>query len=668
MGTLVYKFGLLPPTEGESTVRAEILGGHRYANDLVAVERARREALREHESKAGDLPALDAAAREADTVYEAALRDVTRHRARSRRKDEPPEMKAAVKDARETRKAAKDALREARHRLREADVPPPSYLAQKAVEEKHGKRSPEKYAAELVLMADPLGGRYGIEARVNFWLRALRKEDRACAWGTGGLVEASRDAKRKMPLWQEVTKPNDPRFRAATRAWAITEEGHFTRRGLPAEGRLGVQIQAGKQAPMSAILSGEHRQVKLVRQAHDPCRGRRMGQRFTLSLRLGSDGGEPVWASWPAIVHRPIPPAGVITNVEVLVRQEAGRERWTAQLTVRLPEEERSCGRGVVAIDLGWRLLPSGDLRAELPSGDLRVAAWRGDDGEHGELTIAAKHLGTFAHAEELRSLRDDLFDRARLTLTTRLAALELPAWMVTATAYLAQWKAPAKLDALAVRWRTGRFPGDEDAYVDLETWRQKNKHLWQWEAGDRRKADARRKDLYRVFAATLARRYETCVWEDVDLSQLARRAGADVNRTAARHRFLAACGELRLQVQQAFRRRGGANVEVSAVDSTHICHVCGSVEEFDAEAHLRHVCSACGTEWDQDDNATYVLLARHRERSNDVQTAAGAREGDKERENTGLRETKWSRANRMALEKQARIAGARDAASKPAE
>ena len=42
----VYQFGLLPPTDGADQVRAQLRAAHEYRNDLVAIERGRRTALR----------------------------------------------------------------------------------------------------------------------------------------------------------------------------------------------------------------------------------------------------------------------------------------------------------------------------------------------------------------------------------------------------------------------------------------------------------------------------------------------------------------------------------------------------------------------------------------------------------------------------------------------
>lgn len=46
MPTRVYQFGLLPPVEGEELARAQLRAAHEYRNELVAIERGRRAALR----------------------------------------------------------------------------------------------------------------------------------------------------------------------------------------------------------------------------------------------------------------------------------------------------------------------------------------------------------------------------------------------------------------------------------------------------------------------------------------------------------------------------------------------------------------------------------------------------------------------------------------------
>ena len=66
----VYQFGLRPPVENERLVRASFRAAHVYRNDLTAIERGRRHALRALD----DTPAV----REAIAVVRAAPRSARR--------------------------------------------------------------------------------------------------------------------------------------------------------------------------------------------------------------------------------------------------------------------------------------------------------------------------------------------------------------------------------------------------------------------------------------------------------------------------------------------------------------------------------------------------------------------------------------------------------------
>jgi hypothetical protein len=43
----VYKYGCLAPTAGADMVRAQLRAAHEYRNDLIAIERGRRWAMRQ---------------------------------------------------------------------------------------------------------------------------------------------------------------------------------------------------------------------------------------------------------------------------------------------------------------------------------------------------------------------------------------------------------------------------------------------------------------------------------------------------------------------------------------------------------------------------------------------------------------------------------------------
>jgi hypothetical protein len=194
--------------------------------------------------------------------------------------------------------------------------------------------------------------------------------------------------------------------------------------------------------------------------------------------------------------------------------------------------------------------------------------------------------------------------------------------WLTEATRTIHAWRAERRLAHLAIQWRSQRFAGDEATFDALEAWRKQDRHLYEWEANQRRKSLARRLDQYRRFAAMLARDHHTVVLERFDLRVFAERQPAESERvdiqTARTQRHAAAVSELRLSIVQAFLARNGRERRVSAVDTTRACHQCGLKEKWDAARHLYHACSGCGAYWDQDDNAWRNMLVRLREQPDD--------------------------------------------------
>src|SRR5690606_27442140 len=122
-----------------------------------------------------------------------------------------------------------------------------------------------------------------INVRANDMRKALRAR---CGvyWGTYLLAEAAADAQRREKM--------DPSFRRWT-----------------GEGRIGVQIQGGM--PAVALVGGDDTRLQV--DAIDPRAWsgtrseRRLHARTTLRIRIGSEGRDPVWASFPMIMHRPLP-------------------------------------------------------------------------------------------------------------------------------------------------------------------------------------------------------------------------------------------------------------------------------------------------------------------------------------------------------------------------
>jgi Putative transposase DNA-binding domain len=288
-----------------------------------------------------------------------------------------------------------------------------------------------------------------------------------------------------------------------------------------------------------------------------------------------------------------------------------------------------------------------------------------------------------------LRSIRDTNFDIARMKLANFMSIhANTPEWLKEAAKTLDQWKSPARLAALALRWckeeeievttekvtvngsiriavketkYVGKAKHDaaiDSAFRELEEWRIHDHHLWQWESSQRTKSLRNRREIYRIFASELSKRYETLVLENFDLRDIAKRQSVDDtssdNKTARSNRQLAAVGDLRLHLINAFLGRGGKVEKVPSENTTITCNVCGLVEKFDAATHLHHTCSGCGTFADQDVQAWKNMLTIWREQKRDAKVPDTARNPEKE-------ESRWIKARRMAAEKKARKDTARE-------
>lgn len=614
----VYRYGLRRPVEGDQEVRTQMRLAHRYRNTLVEIEHARRDAVRAFRMAHGDIQQLTLEVQKEDAVVYAAVQAAKAAKMEARSAAAPEHLREAVVVAKAAKKAALDRLRQARKTVKED---PDAVKQLDLIEER---------AADLRRNARAHCGVY---------------------WGTYLLIEDADVQARAVPYYDiSGTGPNNPGFSR----WC-------------GEGMIGVQTQGGLGV---ADAFGDDTMMRIepgtLPKGADPLSKRSARRKFTvLALRIGSDGRAPRWARFPMLMHRPLPTDGIIKRVAVALRKIGPREEWVATLTVESADVQGMpfSAKGMVGIDLGWRLLERDGAK------HLRVAAWHDTDDRHGELVLDQWTMSGLMKADELRSVRDDNFNDARVALKEHLVALVVPQWMQVATVTLMQWRAIARLTALVHRWKKNRFQGDDVAYEALEAWRYHDHHLWQWETSQRTGAGRARREAYRVFASRLAKAYEKVVLEGFDLRRVARLLSVEEatkaeNLTARHMRTLAAVSELRSCIEQAFGLRRhwatqsrpgnfGRVVVVAAKDTTKTCFQCGSIEQWDQANELRHTCSKCGSSWDQDQNAAKNILLR--ERSGGAMDDGGARTDGNQNDSGAADESRWQRARRMKREKDRR-------------
>lgn len=605
--TRVYRYGLRPPIDGAERISQQMRAAHAYYNRLVEIDRHRRDRLRSLEISTK--PLRDSVS-EARAVVDGLVEEIRVVRKKARGRAESTEIRAKLKAARETMRERTRALIAARR-----DGAAALQAERDAINE-------EFLAARRA--ARPGISKLGAEGVVA---------------GTYQLVEdAVAQASASTPLW-DGDQPMDPRFKRWT-----------------GEGVVSVQIPGG--LPVSAQLVGGSTQVAIVPPAtadgsrRDPgSRRSQLRKRVVLWLRVGSDGGQPIWGRWPMVLHRPLPTGGRVQRATVRLTYIGPKPEWSVEFTVRMGAPAATHGAGgAVAIDVGWRNTDRG----------LRLGITCDEHGVSRELVMSAHLRESLTIPSRLRAIRDTNMELARANLVEWLASAGgVPEWLSDASETLGQWRSQARLAALAIRWRTNRFDGDARAFDSLEAWRVQDKHLWLWESSQRASAIRDRRELFRRFAADLARTYGTLVLEKFDLRQMAKRnaTGEDAaeNETARANRQLAGISILRGCLRNAFLARGGRVIDVDPANTTRTCSVCGVIETWDAAADIRHTC-ANGHGWDQDANAARNLIERW----------SGSQGPDPARTDVPPTESRRDRVRRKREEKVARMGLSQDRGAAP--
>lgn len=547
--TVVYRYGCpswadLPP-EGIEQLRL----AHQLRNELVAVEYRYRELVGAIWGLCPDVEAAKAVVDEATSQIEQVAkatkddRVVLRHTAAtSRRKDELKGARQARRDAKAALKAAKDTAH--------ATVKP--LLAECAR---------ARYAALTEVRADSV--------------------ERGLFWATGN----------------DVLQCHDTAAKRIAEAWKAGAAARRRFRRWDGSGTLSTQVMWGRGKPprTPAVLSSLDSPWRNVfRIESGPAAGLRIAEvgRASISTNAGAEASYPrrpqaaVWLrvakgsepiSVPIVYHRPLPDDGDVTDVRLTRFRVGAQSRLAVCVTVRLPSPAPKVGGVPVSVVLGWSAVGDGAVRvARLgsPFGTLPVPPpdqpelreWLvpGDGGVDVVVPSAVSLL--WERDERIRSHRDELLDELRPLV---VAAIETGAEVANprherdevasalTVADVVRWRSPRRFATLARLW-----PADHPLAVTLEAWRQRDRHLWEFEAHERRQLVDRRRDAYRKVAAWLADQASEILIDAPPLAVLKRVAPLGEEdtyqaRAGRRQAQLGAPGDLRAAIVIAAARRG---------------------------------------------------------------------------------------------------------------
>lgn len=543
-----YTYGLLEPILNGDLVDQQIVLAHRYYNNLVEMERARRDQVRAVMSAHPDLQEISQRVADLVAQRDAARQVILDTRKASRHRSESQVQREAVR-------ALTPLLRDAR-----------ALLATR----------------KAAVMSDPdllrsLAQAQDVADQKKKDLRAV------CGvyWGTYLLIESAFDAARKNSAPPEF-KP----FRQ--------------------HGRVSVQLQGGLEAK-DVWGADTQLQIRCV-DKRPPGSSRNAGTACVLRMRVQSDGRKPIWAEWPLKLHRPLRD-GAVVKVATVSRKirgihgaRTGTKMYDWEWMLCVTVDESACGPrravpadGAVALNLGY---------CQRPNEAIRSGYLVGSDGYEEEVLVTRRTIDGVGKASSITEFRDRDVNAIRAAMQGHRSFLPEK---VRETIHA--WKSPHAFHRLHHLLRTTeRVEGDEPMYQVLEAWRYRDVHLERYQTGARRGALNYRRDSYKKLAARMAARYRYLIVDDTGLSELQRSPdpeSAEVQFDAVKRQMrLAAGSELRGKLESAFGP--DRTIVRSAAHVTEVCSGCLRMNQWDRSAswERNRRCLACGRERDQDANA----------------------------------------------------------------
>ena len=402
-------------------------------------------------------------------------------------------------------------------------------------------------------------------------LRKLAKADQLLV----ALSAVQRDFTRKRQAHLRATSglwwPTlDAQIESLRQAQKALDEPH--QRRWDGGGKIVTRVMASptRQVQIDPLPEGQWATRSGRRHAFTKCR-----------IRIGSVGRDPLWCELPIVQHRPLPPGATITAAAIVVRT-MGRHRpsevvrmrrsglaplpqvgvrYEVHLTLNIPEQAATAAelanptRGRCAVAIGWPFersdepvvatVVAGDVVEELrvPSEVMRrlgrreaiKSLWDGMINDLRDLLIQDVGDGHIAEHEPNDVALKDTRDVGRLMRLAQQLLVHLPE------------SGPGSAEDLWRRWRGRGKKRRKDLWCTLgmaAEWsglRGLAAHAW-WvtlvqrqidhrrdqERCSMRRAIALRDETYKVFAAQLARRFDTLVLEDVDFRKYSRRYGSE--------------------------------------------------------------------------------------------------------------------------------------------
>lgn len=562
--TRIWSFHAEPATENALLVRELLFRGNRHYNKLVEIERDRVAEYRATREKyTPKLDELRAAAEAADEQCVAIAKAIKDSRAKEFRetgkkaRKTPKHLAEQLASTKEHRKQVREQWKEARDTFESALTP---------AREEYKRRTKERAA----------GAGPRIVARINAEVltEMLAEKEWSEAWKALTQVDAKALARVKAARATCDVPPGCYLLieNAAQQAIKTSRPDVPRFRGYRGEGRIGVQL---RNETFAGVMTGTSTFLRL-RSApkREGAQGRHATEFFFLSIRVGSEGQQPVWAEFPVRLHRLPPEDALVKWAWVTTRRQGSKFRHELQLTLEASDfgedKRRPAGEGTVRARFISQTTEQGFL----------VAEWM-SDREKGEVVLPRRIFDRLQYPAVLYGHADKHYDDVRrvLSLWCQLSGNQLTHWRrqwrnkpvknqsertrISLARLCEDWCAHEHGGNDAVRelwlaWKAHRLSRNRDLFALLPVttkwararglnnqqalsfwcylWSRKDKHLRQYAADLRRRAEAQRGAFYRNEAIRLSTQFDSLVTDDTRLSEQKRKPKVEQESDEFRH------------------------------------------------------------------------------------------------------------------------------------
>ena len=346
-------------------------------------------------------------------------------------------------------------------------------------------------------------------------------------------------------------------------------------------------------------------------------RGGKPRLKLRAKLAGGAKADSKVYAFFDIVMHRSIPKGAQINNAKLMRNRVGDRFKYTVNFSVRVPAaEERKADAGVIGVDIGFRSLPDGTLRAAMVHNSA--------DSSFETVAVSKEHMNRIDHILALQGAMDDAATelgnsiklRLKEFLATRKEVEEGDRFdrFIRAIA-----RAPENVTlSFETAYKLGswlqREPGQlpERVEDEIESWHVKYARRYREMHHLRKKTLGWRKEKYRVIAKRLVSFGIPIGIEAIDLSVFAEVKDGDnkLSNRARSQRFLVSPSEFIGAIKNAAEREGVPVFEVGAANTSKECHACGKINEA-LTSELEWTCPKCGAEHDRDENAAVNIGLR---------------------------------------------------------